>query len=133
MHACTGLRRHACGWHDVLYVHLFLRHMPHFLAANAAYRAVVPQASAPARACVAAPLPPGVLCAVDAIVAAPSVWTPPPGKAAAAPGSSRKALHVQSHSDWAPASIGPYSQATVWNGLLHMAGQIPLDPGSMQV
>ena len=99
--------------------------MHHFLPANAAYRSIVPQSSAPARACVAAPLPRGVLCSIDA-VAAPA---PPPGP----PAPARKVLHVQSHSDWAPASVGPYSQATVWHGLLHMAGQIPLDPGSMTV
>eukprot|EP00892_Ulva_mutabilis_P002713 jgi/Ulvmu1/12442/UM009_0094.1 len=119
-----GLQSVGGSWHSVLYVHLFLRHMPHFAAANSAYRAAVPQNSAPARACVAAPLPPGVLCAIDAI------RVPPAGVAG---DSCRKVLHVQSHSDWAPASIGPYSQAVVWNGLLHMAGQIPLDPGSMEV
>ena len=33
----------------------------------------------------------------------------------------------------APAAIGPYSQATVANGLVDTAGQIPLDPASMEV
>lgn len=28
----------------------------------------------------------------------------------------------------APAAIGPYSQAYIVNGLLHMSGQIPVDP-----
>jgi enamine deaminase RidA (YjgF/YER057c/UK114 family) len=42
-------------------------------------------------------------------------------------------MHVQSYSEWAPASIGPYSQATVWGGLLHIAGQLPLEPSSLQV
>ena len=42
-------------------------------------------------------------------------------------------LHVQSISDWAPACIGPYAQAVASQGLLHMAGQIPLEPGSMQI
>ena len=37
------------------------------------------------------------------------------------------------HSDKAPAAIGPYSQATIANGLLFTAGQIALDPVSMQV
>jgi 2-iminobutanoate/2-iminopropanoate deaminase len=30
--------------------------------------------------------------------------------------------------DAAPAAIGPYSQAVVYNGLVFTAGQIPLDP-----
>lgn len=37
------------------------------------------------------------------------------------------------HSDQAPAAIGPYSQATIAGGFLFTAGQIALDPGTMQV
>lgn len=33
----------------------------------------------------------------------------------------------------APAAIGPYSQATVAGGFLFTAGQIPLDPKSMEI
>ena len=39
----------------------------------------------------------------------------------------------QVHTDQAPAAIGPYSQAMIANGLVFTAGQIPLDPQSMQV
>lgn len=44
-------------------------------------------------------------------------------------------LHVQSISDWAPSCIGPYSQAVTLSppGLALFAGQIGLDPGSMQL
>jgi 2-iminobutanoate/2-iminopropanoate deaminase len=35
--------------------------------------------------------------------------------------------------DNAPKAIGPYSQATVANGFLYSAGQIALDPASMEV
>ena len=35
--------------------------------------------------------------------------------------------------DQAPAAIGPYSQAIVANGLVFTAGQIPLDPATMQL
>ena len=37
------------------------------------------------------------------------------------------------HSDKAPAAIGPYSQAVIANGFLFSAGQVALDPVSMQV
>lgn len=37
------------------------------------------------------------------------------------------------HSDDAPKAIGPYSQAIVANGFLYTAGQIALDPVSMEV
>ena len=33
----------------------------------------------------------------------------------------------------APAAIGPYSQATVFNGLAFLSGQIPLDPATGQL
>jgi 2-iminobutanoate/2-iminopropanoate deaminase len=33
----------------------------------------------------------------------------------------------------APAAIGPYSQATVYNGLAFLSGQIPLDPATGQI
>ncbi len=33
----------------------------------------------------------------------------------------------------APAAIGPYSQAIIVNGMLYTAGQIPLDPKSMEL
>jgi 2-iminobutanoate/2-iminopropanoate deaminase len=37
------------------------------------------------------------------------------------------------HTADAPEAIGPYSQATVVGGFLFTAGQIPLDPTTMQV
>ncbi|WVR09743.1 hypothetical protein IAU60_006819 [Kwoniella sp. DSM 27419] len=35
--------------------------------------------------------------------------------------------------DRAPAAIGPYVQATKYNGLIYSSGAIPLDPVSMNV
>ena len=37
------------------------------------------------------------------------------------------------HTDQAPAAIGPYSQGIIANGFLFTAGQIALDPATMQV
>lgn len=42
-------------------------------------------------------------------------------------------MHVQSISHWAPANIGPYSQAVQIGDFIHLAGQIGLIPGSMQM
>ncbi len=33
----------------------------------------------------------------------------------------------------APKAIGPYSQAIIWNGLVFLSGQIPLDPATNQL
>lgn len=35
--------------------------------------------------------------------------------------------------DAAPAAIGPYSQGITVNGMVYTAGQIPLDPASMEL
>ncbi len=37
------------------------------------------------------------------------------------------------HTDQAPAAIGPYSQANTAGGFLFTAGQIPLDPATMEI
>lgn len=37
------------------------------------------------------------------------------------------------HTEQAPAAIGPYAQAVVAHGVLYTAGQIALDPATMQV
>ena len=45
--------------------------------------------------------------------------------------SKKKCTHIQSISSWAPANIGPYSQAYALNSSLHLAGSIPLIPQTM--
>lgn len=52
----------------------------------------------------------------------------------------KECLHVQSLSFWAPACIGPYSQATIlksktetFDGVMYLAGQIGLEPYSLQL
>lgn len=44
-------------------------------------------------------------------------------------GLSKKTIH----SDNAPAAIGTYSQAVQTGNLVFMSGQIPLDPGTMEI
>ena len=48
-------------------------------------------------------------------------------------GNSAQVLHVQSISDWAPSCIGPYSQATSYDGIVRFAGQIALDPATLSI
>ena len=54
------------------------------------------------RACIQLNLPDDIAMQVDCLVYSPSNIE----------ASSREAMHVQSISNWAPANIGPYSQAT---------------------
>ncbi len=37
------------------------------------------------------------------------------------------------HTDHAPQALGPYSQAVRANGFIFCAGQVPLDPATMQI
>ncbi|KAK6517697.1 hypothetical protein TWF506_004879 [Arthrobotrys conoides] len=48
-------------------------------------------------------------------------------------GDKRQALHVQSRSYWAPANVGPYSQAISVGGVVSVAGMIGLVPETMKV
>lgn len=42
-------------------------------------------------------------------------------------------MHVQSRSHWAPANIGPYSQSVRVHNFIHLAGQIGLVPGNLEM
>ena len=130
-------------WRDSLFAHLYLADMAHFAAANAAYCRHLPRRLPPSRACVQLPLAGAAPLAVDVLFARPGGGGGDREAAAAGsrqerrrrqrPDLPRRVLHVQSISDWAPSCIGPYSQATSCGGLIHAAGQIPLDPGSMEI
>lgn len=41
--------------------------------------------------------------------------------------------HTVVQTDKAPAAIGPYSQAVIFNNIIYCSGQIPLDPQSMEL
>ncbi|KAF9247329.1 hypothetical protein BU15DRAFT_39022 [Melanogaster broomeanus] len=85
---------------------------PTFSAANTAYASFF-GTSPPARACVGVG---GVGVGMDCVA-----WKQ----------EQRKALHVQSLSYWAPANIGPYSQAISIPPYTFVSGQIGLIPSSL--
>ncbi|GIL63455.1 hypothetical protein Vafri_17493, partial [Volvox africanus] len=128
--------------HHCLFVHLFLANMGHFQAANGVYCKHFPCRDPPSRACVQVCLPHDcpVMCEfLLARGAAPPAAPPRSSLSAACPPPppspvtrhTRRVLHVQSISSWAPSCIGPYSQATSYRGLVYLAGVIPLDPPVM--
>jgi len=119
---------------SIAFTTILLRHMSDFAAINAIYSTLFTTANPPARVTVACgdALPIGVDIVLSLTV---HIQNPP---------SDRLGLHVQSRSYWAPANIGPYSQAIgvpiaptstasqVPHGrIIYIAGQIPLVPGSM--
>lgn len=81
-------------------INVFLSSMDLFARVNAIYGTFF-GVSPPSRACVGVDLPPGIHIKIDAIAYVEATST------------ERQALHVQGLSYWAPANIGPYSQAIV--------------------
>lgn len=116
--------------HDIVFATILLRSMDDFQAVNQMYaKLFASRPNPPARVTLACgdKLPRGVHVMVSAVVSLDQ-------------DTLRRCLHVQSRSYWAPANIGPYSQATSvpldidgFGALIHIAGQIPLIPASMDI
>jgi diphthine-ammonia ligase len=117
---------------DILSTTLILRSMSEFAAVNAVYGPFFTDPNPPSRVTVACGnrLPQGVDVMLSIIAANKQ--------------AKRNGLHVQSRSYWAPANIGPYSQAISipllsdddepsGTEIVHIAGQIPLVPMSMEL
>ncbi|KAH0499417.1 hypothetical protein TgHK011_006617 [Trichoderma gracile] len=112
---------------------IILRDMRDFPRINAEYGKLFRRPNPPSRVTIScgALLPPGYNVMVFLTIPRPGVNT------------FRNGLHVQSRSYWAPANIGPYSQAidiavsakAEQTGLraIYIAGQIPLIPFSMSL
>mmetsp|Transcript_36445 Transcript_36445/g.86558 ORF Transcript_36445/g.86558 Transcript_36445/m.86558 type:complete len:631 (+) Transcript_36445:271-2163(+) len=117
------LAEEGMSWSDALFVSLYLHSMDLFGEVNLAYNKEVVRMCPPARACVELPLAQDTCLQLDVLVRSS------PRRC----GSTRRTLHVQSISEWAPPCIGPYSQGVAQDGLVFMAGQISLDPPSMKI
>nr|XP_020469718.1 diphthine--ammonia ligase isoform X1 [Monopterus albus] len=116
------------GWtmKDIVLVHLYVRNMEDFGPLSTVYKTHF-GINPPARVCVQASLPAGHLLLMDCLL---HDWTEPLEKGCF---RQREALHVQSLSHWAPANIGPYSQAFRVDESVFCAGQIALVPCTMQM
>ncbi len=109
-------------WDEVSGVIVQLADIAHFAEFNRCYAHCVPQSSPPTRFSVCMSLEEHMLFII-------SIQTS---------GSSSKHMHVESISFWAPANIGPYSQAQLYSAhgdacgnLLLVSGQIGLVPERM--
>ncbi|KAH7035176.1 uncharacterized protein B0I36DRAFT_89086 [Microdochium trichocladiopsis] len=124
---------------DILNSIIVLRHMNDFPAINKLYGSLFTEANPPARVTISCgdQLPSGCQIVVYLVMQRSTR------------DEHRKGLHVQSRSYWAPANIGPYSQAIAYpllppsssttDGNYHslpaavsIAGQIPLVPATME-
>lgn len=111
---------------DIVFATVLLRSMDDFALMNNVYVSLFKKPNPPARVTVACgdALPSNVKVMVSFVVDM-------------GPRNTRQGLHVQSRSYWAPANIGPYSQAMSiplqGSRVVYIAGQIPLEPASMEI
>ncbi|MED6215995.1 hypothetical protein PIB30_003643 [Stylosanthes scabra] len=112
------------GWENVLYIHLYIDDMNKFSEANETYVKFITQErcpfGVPSRSTVEMPL---------VVMGFSKAYM----EVLVSNNKDKKVLHVQSISSWAPSCIGPYSQATLHDNILHMAGQLGLDPPTMNL
>ncbi|XP_034419249.1 diphthine--ammonia ligase isoform X2 [Cyclopterus lumpus] len=116
------------GWkmQDIILIHLYVRSMEDYVPLNEVYKEHF-GVNPPARVCVQAPLPASQLLQMDCLL---HDWPEPLEEGCF---HQREAMHVQSLSHWAPANIGPYSQALRVDESVFCAGQIALVPCTMQL
>ncbi|GAB5358622.1 hypothetical protein AAMO2058_000474400 [Amorphochlora amoebiformis] len=112
---------------DVIYTHMSLSNMDQFQAANLAYIDRIQRkhgrGGPPARCCI------GIADSNNGVNESTVSL-----HCLAAKGGAEEGLHVQSISPWAPACIGPYSQAIRGPcGIVMLAGSIGLVPATMEM
>ncbi|KAJ3190557.1 ATP binding domain 4, partial [Irineochytrium annulatum] len=116
----ASLFEHCLSWRDVVKMHVYVRSMSSFGAMNKVYGTFFSLNPA-TRVTVEVPLAQEVQFQVGCLAVRPDV----------SPILRRDSMHVQGISYWAPANIGPYSQAVKVFDHLFVAGQIGLVPNTM--
>ncbi|KAH8926923.1 hypothetical protein BT69DRAFT_1238492 [Atractiella rhizophila] len=118
-----ALTNHGLHFNNIAHVNLYLSPdaMKDFGTMNNIYKQYFTFPSPPSRACVSVQLDEASRVLIDVVARR------------LAPQDSRLGLHVQSLSYWAPANIGPYSQAITAGGRVFIAGQIPLIPHVLEL
>lgn len=102
---------------DISIVNIFCSSMANFAEINSGYKRFF-TLNPPARVCVEIPLPEDVVYKMEAFIDK---------------SCTRKALHVQSLSYWAPANIGPYSQVVSVGNQACFSGSIGMNPASLNM
>ncbi|KAG5651969.1 hypothetical protein H0H81_006784 [Sphagnurus paluster] len=99
-------------------INIFISSIDLFARINAVYSTFF-GSSPPARACVAVDLPAPIRVRLECVAYAE------------VSANDRQALHVQGLSYWAPANIGPYSQAITAGERIFISGQIGMIPSQL--
>lgn len=140
------LKQHHASISDIFYINLILNDMNDFVTVNELYSTYIPMMNCPSRTCIQLALPHNAHIMLQCIAKKPShalieKYTSSQHNVNDNGNISdintlihhfqRDVLHVQSISTWAPCCIGPYSQATTVDHIIHLAGQIGLGPATM--
>lgn len=120
------LSQFECSLKNIVRITLYVNNMQQFGELNAAYLSVINFQNPPTRACVECKLPDQCNLILE-VIAHQFHHTKPESE------HNVNRLHVQSMSHWAPANIGPYSQAIKVEYTTFVSGQIGLVPGSMEI
>ncbi|KAL0101093.1 hypothetical protein PUN28_018744 [Cardiocondyla obscurior] len=110
---------------DIVAMTLYIKDMSNYKIINEVYVSWLGKRNPAVRVCVECPL--NVHVALDATAYKESQESGDKRTC------KRHTMHVQSISHWAPANIGPYSQAVRVGDVILVAGQIPLIPGNMNL
>ncbi|KAJ0176196.1 hypothetical protein K1T71_008370 [Dendrolimus kikuchii] len=116
---------------DVCSVNIYMRDMDEYAALNEVYVDTFKYPNPPTRVCVQCPLPADVGLIFDAVAHKSNVNNITDNDNCNS--KERTTMHVQGISHWAPANIGPYSQAVKVGEVIGTCGQIALVPGSMRL
>ena len=118
VHFSDELKNYNLELHHCANINIFLSSIDSFVDVNSIYSTFF-GTSPPARACVAVALPSGIRVRLDVIAFVEQNR------------GERQAHHVQGLSYWAPANIGPYSQAILAQEAVFVSGQIGLIPSNL--
>lgn len=110
---------------DICSVNLYIRDMGDYATINRVYSVKFNFPNPPTRVCVQCPLPSSIGLIMDAVAFKNTKDHIEANK--------RTTMHVQGISHWAPANIGPYSQAIKVGEIMGTCGQIALVPGAMKL
>ncbi|XP_041354592.1 diphthine--ammonia ligase-like [Gigantopelta aegis] len=107
-----------CRMQDIVSVCLYVHSMENFAAINSVYKKFF-GFNPPVRVCVQVCTPPNVVVMLDCCGCVTN--------------QLESTMHVQSISHWAPANIGPYSQACKRGNKIYVAGQIAMVPATLHI
>ncbi|XP_033631204.1 diphthine--ammonia ligase-like isoform X2 [Asterias rubens] len=124
------LANHGYSLSDAVIVHLYVQDMSNFSKINSVWCKHFKN-NPPARVCVQVSLPPHTALQIDCLAHKNTATPHDDGDMMVTP-PVRNTMYVQSISHWAPANLGPYSQAVQIGDLIFSAGTIGLCPSTMQ-